>query len=93
MHILFLENKSPNIRLLQEMSVYIILNVQVYPSFETLIGGKELENCFDVHIFLAISINSRSFPALSILMILLDKCQTKTFKDMNILIKPIIFML
>ena len=27
------------------------------------------------------------FPALSILTILLDKCQTKSFEDMNILIK------
>ena len=31
--------------------------------------------------------NSRSITALSILMILLDKCQTSCFEDMNILIK------
>ena len=30
------------------------------------------------------------FPALSILTILLDKCQTKSFEDANILIKAIL---
>ena len=34
-------------------------------------------------------ITSHSFSALSILTILLDKCQTKSFNDMNILIKVI----
>ena len=32
------------------------------------------------------------FPALSILTILHAKCQPKSFKDMNILIKPFTFL-